>query len=80
MPKLTKRLVDQLQSTATDYTVWDSDVRGFGCRVHARGRKTFIVKYRVGGGPRRHATQDGTRLIRADNCRSGALVGTPDTS
>ena len=55
MPKLTKRLVDQLQSTATDYTVWDSDVRGFGCRVHARGRKTFIVKYRVGGG--RGATQ-----------------------
>jgi Arm DNA-binding domain len=39
----------------TDYTVWDSDLRGFGCRVHARGRKTFIVQYRVGGG--RGATQ-----------------------
>jgi integrase len=55
MPKLTKRLVDQLQSAATDYTVWDFDVRGFGCRVHASGRKTFVVKYRVGGG--RGATQ-----------------------
>jgi integrase len=55
MSKLTKRIVDQLQPTATDYTAWDTELRGFGCRVHRAGRKTFIFKYRVGGG--RAATQ-----------------------
>lgn len=55
MPRLTKRLVDQLQKTASNFTQWDSELRGFGCLVHVTGRKTFIVKYRVGGG--RTATQ-----------------------
>ena len=50
MPKLTKRTVDALQAKATDYTAWDTDLSGFGCRVHPQGKKTFIFKYRVGGG------------------------------
>lgn len=55
MPKLTKRVVDQLQPAASKYTEWDSELRGFGCLVRPTGRKTFIYKYRVGGG--RAATQ-----------------------
>ncbi len=50
MRKLTKRTIDTLAPGDSDYTVWDREVAGFGCRVHPKGRKTFIFKYRVGGG------------------------------
>jgi hypothetical protein len=55
MPKLTKRLIDQLRPATTKYAAWDSELHGFGCLVRPNGRKTFIFKYRVGGG--RSATQ-----------------------
>jgi integrase len=50
MAKLTKRTTDALAPSAADFTVWDSELHGFGCRVHPGGRKTFVFKYRVGGG------------------------------
>jgi integrase len=55
MTRLTKRSVDALTPGSGDYTVWDDDLAGFGVRVHPAGRKTFVLKYRVGGG--RAATQ-----------------------
>lgn len=50
MSKLTKRTVDALAPQEQDYTAWDGELRGFGCRVHPQGRKTFVFFYRVGGG------------------------------
>ena len=50
IPKLTKRLIDSLNPRATDYVVWDADVKGFGARVRPSGRITYILKYRVRGG------------------------------
>lgn len=48
--RLTKRTVCALQPGERDFTVWDDELRGFGCRVHPSGRLTFVLKYRVGGG------------------------------
>jgi integrase len=48
--KLTKRTIDALSAHEIEFTHWDGELRGFGCRVHPSGRKTFIFKYRVGGG------------------------------
>jgi hypothetical protein len=53
--KLTKRLVEQLSPRQETYIAWDSELRGFGCRVHPGGKRTFVLKYRVKGG--RGATQ-----------------------
>lgn len=48
MPKLTKTYVDNLKAPATgDAWVWDSEVEGFGVRVQASGRKTYVVRYRA---------------------------------
>lgn len=61
--RLTKRAVDAAEPEASRYIVWDSDLKGFGVRVEPRRSvlpgerapaptKTFIVRYRVGGGRR----------------------------
>lgn len=50
--KLTKRTVDAALPEAGRYMVWDQDLKGFGLRVEPSGVKTFIVRYRVGGGRR----------------------------
>ena len=48
--KLTKRVVDGAQPGQCRYIVWDLEVRGLGLRVEPSGRKTFIARYRAGGG------------------------------
>ena len=42
--KLTKREVDGARPGKYRYTVWDTEVRGFGVRVEPSGRKTFIAR------------------------------------
>jgi len=50
--RLTKRTVDGAVHAEKPFIVWDSDLKGFGLKVAARPgtTKTFVVKYRVGGG------------------------------
>ena len=48
--KLTKRTVDALKPSDKRFVVWDSEISGFGVRVAPSGRKTYVLKYRVGGG------------------------------
>jgi integrase len=49
---ITKRTVDAAKQEAVRYTLWDTELRGFGLRVAPTGSKTFIARYRVGGGRR----------------------------
>ena len=48
--RLTKRTVDAAKPADREYIVWDTDIAGFGLRVMPGGRKTYLLKYRVGGG------------------------------
>lgn len=48
--KLTKSIIDRLEPSSSAFIVWDSEAKGFGVRVNPTGKKTFLVKYRVGGG------------------------------
>ena len=52
-PKLTKRTVDALVVAGTDAVFWDPDLKGFGIRVYASGRKVFVVQTRGPNGPKR---------------------------
>jgi integrase len=49
MPRLTKRFVDSLGPKAAGRTFFDDDLPGFGLRVRASGRRTYVVKYRALG-------------------------------
>src|SRR6266550_1532263 len=50
--KITKRSVDALKSTpeGAEAVIWDTELRGFGCRVQRGGSKSYIVHYRAGTG------------------------------
>ena len=48
MPKLTKKLIDEAKAPADgQIMIWDTELPGFGLRVHGSGRKVYLVRYRV---------------------------------
>jgi integrase len=53
MARLTKRTIDALEPNGRDYFVWDEDMPGFGVRVFASGKKSYLVQYRKDGRSRR---------------------------
>lgn len=50
MTALTKRAADSAAPEANAYYLHDADLAGLALRIHPSGRKTFVVRYRVGGG------------------------------
>jgi hypothetical protein len=54
MPRLNKRIVDGALPTGRDYVVWDDDLPGFGLRVFASGKRSYIIQYRALGRSRRY--------------------------
>ena len=47
--KLTKRSVEAIEATGSDAVYWDGGLTGFGVRVRASGRKTYVLQTRVRG-------------------------------
>ncbi len=43
--KITKRMVESITPGERDVFVWDTDVRGFGCKVTPKGARVFILQY-----------------------------------
>jgi len=48
--KLTKRAVDSATLRPSRFVLWDDELRGFGLRVEPSGTKSYLVRYRWGGG------------------------------
>src|ERR1700738_4696082 len=46
---MTKSAVDALKAANKDTVYWDAGLPGFGVKVPPRGRKVFVVLYRIGG-------------------------------
>jgi integrase len=70
--RLTKRSVDAARPETGRYIVWDDDLAGFGLRVEPTGRKTFLARYRAGGGRSgilRQATIGRFGTLTADEAR-----------
>ncbi len=45
-------MVDAAAPEAVRFITWDTELKGFGLRVEPSGVKSYIVRYRVGGGRR----------------------------
>lgn len=51
-PELSEETILNLTPRASEYTVWDNQIPGFGIRVRPSGYKSYVVYYRV-----RHETE-----------------------
>jgi integrase/predicted DNA-binding transcriptional regulator AlpA len=51
--RLTKRLVESAKLGSRDRFIWDSDVTGFGVRIHPGGLRGYFLQYRFAGRTRR---------------------------
>jgi len=71
--RLTKRTVDNLRPSDQRYTVFDTELKGFGVRVSPSGTKVWIVEYRPGPGGRstakRRLTLGSTQVLTPDEAR-----------
>ena len=54
MPKITKRVVDASEIRDKDYVIWDDELPGFGLRVFASGKRSYVIQYRALGRSRRY--------------------------
>ena len=54
MAKLTKRIVDAADVREKDYFIWDDELPGFGLRVFASGKRSYLIQYRAAGRTRRY--------------------------
>jgi integrase len=73
MPKLTKRVVDAAESRATEYFIWDDELRGFGLRVFPSGRKGYVVQYRAGRRSRRMSLGPSS-VVTCEQARTRAVT------
>jgi integrase len=73
MAKLTKTIVDRADPREKQYTVWDSDLKGFGLFVNPAGSKTYFVDYRTPEGKRRRMTIGRHGSITTEQARKLAI-------
>ena len=74
MPRLTQRLIDSLQTGERDAIVFDATLPGFGVRVFASGRKSYIVQYRIKKRTRRYTLGNCSVLTPADARKMAASL------
>lgn len=53
--RLSKRIVDAAEPADKDYVLWDDEIPGFGLRVYASGKKSYVIQYRAQGRSRRYS-------------------------
>lgn len=72
--RITKRSVDSQKPNSNTYYIWDSDLSGFGVKILASGRKTYLVQYRLGGrgGRTRRVTLGTHGSLTAEQARGEA--------
>jgi hypothetical protein len=54
---ITLRTIDAIKPSPTgDVYTWDTNLKGFGVRITPKGVKSYVLQYRVNGGPARRKT------------------------
>ncbi len=76
MSKLTKRIVDGLQSDGAKHGTlfWDDELNGFGVRVFPSGLKTFVIKFRAHSGRQRWLKLGAFGPLTAEHAREKAKL------
>lgn len=74
MAKLTKRVIDALQSDGSKHGTlfWDDEISGFGIRVYPSGSKVFVLKFRARSGRQRWLKLGAFGPLTAEHARDKA--------
>ena len=72
--KLTKRIVESIESGGKDIIVWDSEVKGFGFKVTPRGQRSFFFYYRTAEGQQRRPKVGDFGELTVEQARQMAQV------
>jgi integrase len=51
--RLTKRVVEGIAPSDRDVIIWDTELRGFGCKITPKGRRSYLLYYRTVDGQQR---------------------------
>jgi integrase len=73
VPKLTKTIVEAAELRVKQYTLWCSDLKGFGAYIHPTGKRTYFVDYRTGDGRRRRMTIGVHGVLTTEQARKLAI-------
>jgi integrase len=73
MTKLTKSVVDGADVRDRQYTIWCSELKGFGVYVQPSGGRTYFVDYRTGDGARRRMTIGKHGVLTTEQARKLAI-------
>jgi integrase len=79
MPKLTKSVVDTAIAGEKQFTIWCSELKGFGVFVQPSGSRTYFVDYRNRDGVRKRMTIGRHGKITADQARKLAIATLGET-
>jgi integrase len=79
MPKLTKSIVDAATPREKQFTIWCSELKGFGIFVQPSGSRTYFVDYRNQDGIRKRMTIGRHGKITAEEARKLAIATLGET-
>ncbi len=71
--KITKRTVDAAKAGKRDTFLWDTEIRGFGLKVTPKGKRVYILQYRLHGALRRFTIGTHGSPWTPDKARDEAL-------
>src|ERR1700733_10805827 len=74
MPKLTKTVVDAATPRAKQFTLWCSDLPGFGVYILPTGNRTYFVDYRNSDCVRRRLTMGRNGKLTTEGARKTVLA------
>ncbi len=81
--KITKRSVEALEvCPGKDQYLWDTELKGFGVKVTAKGRRVYLIQYKAGGARKRtrRLTLGVHGVLTADQARDRAKAALGDVA
>ncbi len=78
MPKLTKAVVDAAAPRERQFTLWCSELKGFGVFVQPSGTRTYFVDYRNAQNARRRMTVGRHGTVTTEQARKLAMAALGD--
>ncbi|MEO6012877.1 MAG: site-specific integrase [Devosia sp.] len=71
--KLTKKIVENAEVRSRQYTIWCSELRGFGVKINTAGTRSYFVDYRNEDGVRRRMNVGRHGLVTTEEARKLAF-------